>query len=1172
MSALNIQGFAIRRPVATLTILLIMVVVGTVSLSQTPLNLLPDIEPPVLAIVTVFPGCSPQEAMTLVAAPIEEAMASVSGLTNIQSISQENMAVVILQFYWGANIKAARDEVDTRLNFLSLPDGINRPLLAEFDPTMLPVLEIAVTGSESSAALTRQLQDQVIPRLESLTGVASVQLTGGVEEDIFVRLSPEKMQEYQVSLDQVGGILGVSLLDFPAGILELDERQMRLRFIGQSRAADALDNVIVGFQVDQELLRAQLNRTVDVDLNKLLLEDLPNSVIESVPMNEVMVRDVMLDWEEDTRGDVLLALDPLKLKHRGLSHAQVVSGLIATGVKPEITEDGAIRLCRANLPPGDLGSILVSRVPDFTAWYSKLRDNVATELDYASERIEQALAGAAMAMLEYAKGGGIPILGADFPLQPILLGDIARLELSAHPPDSISRVDQLPSMALSVQKEGAANTVQVARLVRRELANLGSDYPGLSFYPVFDQAGEIENALGDLSLSLVGGAMLAVIVLLLFLRDWKTTLLIGAAIPVSVLFTFTLLYFANLSINIMTMGGLALAAGLLVDNAIVVSENIYRHLQMGAAPREAALKGSREVAGAIVASTLTTISVFFPVVFIGGLAGELFTEFALAVTCALLSSLLVSLTLIPLMASRFFRAGNGAKSSVPGLYQRILTWSLARPWAPLSLALAVLVAAGLTYTVLGTDLFPPTQENSFAINIHMPAGTPMAKTDECVAEIEEVLAKYPEIRRFSSRTGSSQIFGISVQGGVSSQAKIRVKVHSRHAGKIAELMEAVRGEIAALDNDAQVFMKRENLLNSAGLENRLELAVEGDDREVIAEIAARAVEELKKLPFLEDIQYTQEDNRPELHLAVNQGSLLQKGLSAYQLASTLRLAIEGLPVARIPVGDELVQIILILDRSELSTAGDLEELGFYAGGNLLRLGDVASIQEGLGPASITRQNRRLTGEILAEYRGMDMAGARNRALAALEKLDLPQGYRIRAAGAISMLDDVLSDLWLVLAVAGILVYLVMSAQFESFLNPFIIICSLPLAYAGSIFLLFLTGSSLNVPVLIGGIVLAGILVNDGIILVDLISQKHREGVPLAEAAIQGATARLRPVLMTTITTILGVFPLVLGLGAGSQLQAPMGLTIIGGQVVGTLLLLVVVPVLYYLFNSRRGMG
>ena len=1145
-----------------------MVVIGAVSLSQTPLNLLPDIQPPVLAIVTVFPGSSPQESMTMVSSPIEAAMASVSGLVNIRSISQENMSLVILEFYWGADLKAAREEVSTRLDFLQLPASV-RPMLAEFDPTMLPVMELAVTGDGESQEMTALLQDRIVPRLEALPGVASVQLLGEAREDLFVRLSPASLLEYQVSFDQVAGILGSSFLDFPAGIVELDQRQIRLRFLGQSHALETLGGMVVGFQVDQEKLQSQLNRTLQVDINQALADAVPASTTPDIPMKQVFLGDVLMDWEVD-QNHLALSLDPLRMGQRGLSPSQVAQAVAAATDSETVFDGGRNRILvySPDLTLTALNRIPVAQTPDFDEWYANLQARAVNELDYASEKIEQALVGGAMAMVQMSQGGGLPFIPEDFPLQPVLLNAISSVEIAHHPLQTVSRVDRRPSIGLTVQKEGAANTVQVARLVRAELDLITSEFQDVSFYPVFDQAGEIEDALADLMVSLLGGAILAIAVLLLFLRNWRTTLLIGAAIPVSVLFSFTLLYFANLTINIMTVGGLALAAGLLVDNAIVVSENIYRHLQMGVLPREAALKGSREVSGAIIASTLTTISVFFPVMFIGGLAGELFSEFALTVTCALLASLLVSLTLIPMMAARFFRAGQERAAPGPGFYRRALTWALAKPWPALVTALVVLAAAGVGYTFLGTSLFPPTQENSFAINVTLPPGTTLDQTNDFVARIEEVLEARPEVERFSVRIGSSQFMGLPTQGGGTNQAKVRVNLHPRDVGKIYNLMDQLRLQIADLGEDALVFLKRENLLHTAGMESKLELVVEGSDRSEIAEISRQAIQKLEQLSFLSDIQYSMEETRPEIHIGVDHDNILQHGVSVYQVANTLRLAIEGAPVARIPWGNDYLQMILTYDRAELASVDDLANLGFNSSGGWLRLGDVANFQQAFGPSSITRQNRIITGEIQAEFYGIDMSGARTKALAALADMDLPEGYNIRPSGSFSLLDDVFADLWLVLAVAAVLVYLVMSAQFESFLNPFIIICSLPLAYAGSIAALLMTGSSLSIPAMIGAIVLAGILVNDGIVLVDLISQKYRDGLPLTEAVIEGAVARLRPILMTTITTVLGVLPLALGLGSGSQLQAPMGLTIIGGQIVGTALLLIIIPVLYSLLNRN----
>ncbi len=1172
---MSIQGFSIKRPVATLTILAVFVVVGAVSMSQTPLDLLPDIQPPVLAVVTSFPGASPQEVLAMVTRPMEDQLALTGGLNNMTSISQEGVSIVILRFDWGSDMSRSREEAESYLDFLPLPEGARPPMVIEFDPTMLPVLELAVTGGIDRVELTHVLKNQVAPRLESVQGVANVQVMGGAEEDVFVRLSPSLMEEYKISYDQVAGILATSLMDMPAGIVELEGRLMRLRFLAYSHAEQHLDNMIVGFLVDQEELEKQLNRSINVDLNQALSGSLPGYGSIDVPTMTIYAGDLMEDWETDEEGQyAFITVDESELEDYGLTVGWLVASLEDAGFEVEWDpEEGKIKLAMEDLDWNDFMATPVATVPDIETWYNDLRDRTRRQLDMTSRQLEQMLVEMAMAMVLSSQGGGaIPGMDDDFPLQPVYLGDIATVERAVHPPNTISRIDRQDSIGLTVQKEGNANTVAVVREVRTVLAELEEEF-GLNFYPVFDQAGEIESALNDLFRDLITGGILAIMVLMIFLKDFRTTLFIGVAIPASILFTFTLLYFADLTVNIMTLGGLALAAGLLVDNAIVVSENIYRHLQEGTPPREAALNGSREVAGAIIASTLTTVSVFFPVVFISGLAGELFREFALTVSCALLGSLVISFTLIPLMASRFLRlrpAKNDKKDPLL-YYRRGLDWCLSRIWVPLAVALVVIVFAGIAFGYMGTDLFPVTDEDSFVINFSLPPGSPLADTNAYLRQLEEILEGRDELESFSARAGAAQLFGVFGQGGVSNQGRIRVVVAPAHAGDIYNLMNELRQEMERINPDIDLYFNRESLLDTAGMEARLELVIEGDDQQVIQEIAQQINERLSALTYLSDIQFTLEANRPEIHVRMNHQQALQQGVSVYQVANTLRMAMEGMPVARVIIDGEVLNLVLEYDKNEISTLEDVRNIGIYSGmGDYLNLGDVAEFTQDFGPASISRENRKTIGEINAQYYGIDMAAATNRALEAVEDIELPAGYKIRPSGSFSMMDDVFSELDLVLMVAAVLVYLVMAAQFESFLNPFIIITSLPMAFAGSVFALLITGNTISVPAMIGAVVLAGILVNDGIILVDLMNQKYRfQQVPLRQAVLEGAAARVRPVLMTTITTVLGLTPLALGLGAGSQLQAPMAIAIIGGQVVGTMLLLVVIPVLFWTLNGLR---
>ena len=741
----------------------------------------------------------------------------------------------------------------------------------------------------------------------------------------------------------------------------------------------------------------------------------------------------------------------------------------------------------------------------------------------------------------------------------------------------MSRINRQPSMGFYLQKEGEANTVLVSRQVRRALEELAEEYNELGydlrFNYTFDQAKKIESALMDLAGSLLFGSLLAVAVLLLFLRNWRTILVIGMTIPVAVIAAFALLYFSGLSINMMTLGALALAAGMLVDNSIVVSENIYRHLQLGAAPLEAAVKGSNEVSGAIFASTLTTISVFFPVVFLSGLAGEIFRDFALTVTCALSASLLVALTVIPMLASRFLHRGEGAApaKAKPSRYRSLLERVLRRPWAALGIGAAAVALGAAFIPFLDADLFPTPAESAFSLELSLPPGTPLQKTDACAAELEQIMAQLEGIDYFATQIGEQQLFGIAMESGVANRAKIRAQLAEGSEAEMEEIIAAIAEQGGAvLPAEAELSFKRESIMDSTGLSMGLELIIRGPDQERVAELSEQILERLQELPGLTGVRSGAEEAIPEVHVKVDQVKALRKGTTAFQLGMMLYQAVDGISVARLETEEGIFDLILGLRKSELQSVADLEDLGFYtAGGSQLRLGDVAAVEEAVGPLSIARENQQIIGRIQAQLQGISLSSANKAVQEAMSDLEIPPGYHVSEATS-SQMSEVYDELYLVLVVAAFLVYLVMAAQFESFLHPFIIISSLPLALSGSVIALMSTGNGLSIPALIGGVVLVGILVNSGIIMVDYINQLRRiHGLPLEEAIITGAAARLRPILMTTLTTILGLVPLSFGLGQGSQLQAPMAIAVIGGMTSGTILLLGFIPALYYLVNRKK---
>lgn len=1192
---MKLAKLAVERPIATCTILLLIMVIGIVSLSQTSLGLLPDIEPPVLAVITLFPGSAPQETLSLVTEPIEDMASTTSGLTTLYSFSQESLSLIILQFKWGTNVSALREDIGARLDLITLPEGVQRPIILEFDPTMMPIMQIAVSGSEDLIMLTDQANEIIAPRLDTIPGIASVSVEGGISQDLFVHLSPGMVEENNLSFSTILDILRASLLDIPAGIKDVDEHNVRLRFVGKTPDIDLIKNIVIGFNMDEDKLKTMIGKSINIDLNKYLSSmDLPEFKPEDIPMETIYLKDIVEDIRIDKEHnyiaitpipdqpadtvspDTLIEIFPpewieyLPWEPGGLPTPDgIVQGQIIIPIQDDYLKD---------IDKEQIGNLVISIVPDYELWMKQIRTDVTKELDHASRKIEDSLAELALTYILTQSGMSdqTGMFEGDLPLIPIYLGSIGDVAIDRHPQSTITRINQQPGVSLILQKEGDSNTVTVAREVRKVLDEIktefASDGKELSYAFPLDQGREIEMALKDLGWALLGGALLAIAILLLFLKNWRTALIIGLSIPTAVIFTFSILYFTKMTINLMTLGGLALSAGMLVDNSIVVSENIYRHFQLGATPRDAAVKGSSEVFGAIFASTLTTICVFFPVVFLSGIAGELFTEFAVTVTCALLASLVIALTIVPLLASILLGTGKDMKTAPPQLpfYRRIMDKAIRYRWPVVVGGILILLLGTFLYPLLGSDLFPIPEEPSFSINITLPPGTPMHRTDDYVKEVEQILGHYDQIDSYSARVGDAGFLGMAMESGMTNQARIKVRLNKDSFGEIDDLIIRIREQTIKILPEAELIFTRETLLEASGMEVGLELDIEGESLEEVKDLSAVVAEKLGTLSTLTDVKSLMEENRPEIHINIDQKKALEKGVTTFQIAMAIRQAIQGVTITNLEIDNNLYSLIVGYKEDEISTTEELEKISVQTmTGSHVRLEDVATLEDSFGPLSIPRKNKHIIGQVQAQYRGLDFGTAQEEAMNALEEIDVPPGYTIEPSGTAKIMEEAFGELELVFIVAALLIYFVMAAQFESLLYPFIIILSLPLAFSGAILALLITKNSVSIPAMIGAIVLSGVFVNSGIIMVDFINQLRQiHGLPLKEAIIEGAVARLRPILMTTLTTILGLLPLAFGIGQGSQIQAPMAIAIIGGQTGGTLLLLVFIPVLYYIFSRR----
>ncbi|TVQ30549.1 MAG: efflux RND transporter permease subunit [Wenzhouxiangella sp.] len=815
--------------------------------------------------------------------------------------------------------------------------------------------------------------------------------------------------------------------------------------------------------------------------------------------------------------------------------------------------------------------------------------------------------------------------------RPVYLRDIAEVRQGWREREAITRVNGEEMVELAIYREGDANVVAVARAVERRLARLRADLPpDLALTRVYDQSVFIRNAIVQVIQAAVLGGLLAIGVLYLFLKNVRATVIIGVAIPVSVIATFAAMYGGGITLNIMSLGGIALAIGLLVDNAIVVLENIAAKREQGAGLIEAARDGAGEVSGAVIAATLTTIAVFFPLVFVDGIAGQLFRDQALTVTFALLVSLAVALTLIPMLASlgekprarasgdlpsAAGQAGAGGSGRLarlraslawlitgtavfltrlagllvfglarllhtllkpvvlgfnrgfqviadayPGLLKKALVWR----GTTVALALGLFVLALLLVPRLGTELVPSLAQGEFHVQVQLAPGTPLEQTDRAIARLDAIARARPEVERTDvvAGTGARMDTNPDEAGEHSGTLNVVLKPGANEARVVAEL----RRHLAEMPG-VSYAIGRPQLFTFA---TPLEIEVTGFELDQLKQVSDRIARRLADSPRFADVQTSMEHGHPEIQIRFDHERAARLGLRADQIADTVVRQVRGEVATRYTWRERRIDVLVRARDDQRESLERLAQLVVNPGAERpITLDAVADLSLAIGPSEIRRIAQQRVALITANPGFGDLGRAAEEAQAILAEIPMPAGMSARVAGQSEEMQQAFTSLLLALALAVFLVYLVMASQFESLLHPFVILLTIPLALTGAVFGLWLTGSSLSVVVFIGLIMLAGIVVNNAIVLVTRINQLREAGLPRLEAIVEGGKARLRPIVMTTLTTTLGLLPLALGLGEGAEMRAPMAITVIGGLLLATLLTLVVIPVVYSLLDRRR---
>ena len=1017
---MNLSEVSIKRPMTTLMIILIVVIFGVVSLFKLPIDLLPSFEIPVAIVSTNYQGVGPQEMESLVTRPLEESIATVGNIESINSITLEGQSIVIAQFAFGTHMDFAALEMREKIDLIKgfLPDGASAPMVLKIDPNAQPIVQISLSNSEDLAESQSIAEDMIKPRLERLEGVASVQITGGYENQIEINVINERMHGYGITTDYLAGIIGGENLNLPGGEVQKGNQKLTIRTVGEFQSIDEIQNLLIP------------------------------------------------------------------------------------------------------LPTGGV----------------------------------------------------------------VYLKDIANVEMKNKELATIAKTNGQNAINISVQKQSGTNTVQVSNVVSEEIEKIQKENKDLDIQILFDQSDYIQMAISTVANNAVQGAMLAVIVLLIFLKNLRSTFIIATSIPISIIVTFALLYFSGVTLNLMTLGGLALGVGMLVDNSIVVLENIYRFRNQGYSKIEAAHIGAKEVGMAITASTLTTVAVFLPIVFMEGITSTIFKEMALTITISLFASLLVAITLVPMLSSKLLKMQNGNKrknkvidkitkvldrgyEKIELKYRKLLDIAFNhRGWTVL-IAVIICVVALASIPLVGTEFLPETDEGQFLINISVPVGTELEDMETIMTEIEGKLIDIPEIEIvFSTVGGQSTIGGRSNNGNIS----CILKSQDQRQRSTQQVADEVRDKIFDIPGAEKTVIAFSSVSLGALGGGAVGIKIKGDDIHTLKEIGDDISKLISSIDGIKEVESSMEEGIPEVQIRVDRTRASQYGLTAAQIASSVRGNISGIRATQFKYEGDEIDVVISGDDTITQSISNLEQMMIpTAAGFNVPLSQVAEVVIDRGPVTINREGQVRVATVSAQIFDRDLGSISSDIEEKLKDYNMPAGYTYEMGGENKEMVEAFQELALVLILAIILVYMVLAAQFESLINPLIIMISVPLGLSGGILALVITGTALSVPAYIGLIMLAGIVVNNAIVLIDYILTLRSSGEKRDDAILKAGPVRLRPVLMTTLTTILGLIPLAFGSGEGSEMEAPLAIAVIGGLALSTVLTLVFIPIMYSLVDDGR---
>ena len=1267
--------FSVKKPYTVWVGVVLVLVLGFVSLTRMTTDLLPNMSLPYALVITTDPGASPEEVEKSITAPIEAAMATTSNIKSVSSVSSNSYSMVILEYEQDTNMDSVVIEMQQKLDQLkgAWADTVSAPMIMQLDPNMLPIM-VASADIEgmSQIEIAEYVENDLKPTLESVDGVATVSLTGTVEERYMVIISEdkvnalnEKMQaEVSESLEEAREELEDAKAEVESGLKELEDGQNKLA----SEMASASNKIINGKleiyvgevtmkQTLPELKETKktlestistLNNTYQTGVNLQKTIDAMDLLLAIEDPDAFLIASGGVEREQiqQTRDMAALSLNALNaglttmsqsMSEMGISlktyedipaavqkltkaQADLNAGIAAMESAQSKIAEGKTALDEAYITLNEtqiktifeLSSLeatlntALMQIEAGEAELEKAEESALESADLTQILTVDMINNLFMAQSFYMPAGYVmdgdtqymvsvgdevssysdlsELVLMDMGMDSvgvIRLKDIADITLVNDAADSYSRVNGNPAIMLSFEKQTGYSTGEVTDNLLERFEKLEESNPELNIAVLMDQGVYIDMIVKSVVQNMLVGALLAVIILIIFLKDWRSTFVIACSIPMSVVFAIVLMYFTDITLNLISLSGLALGIGMLVDNSIVVIENIYRLKKLGMSAKKAAVEGASQVGGAIIASTLTTVCVFAPIIFTEGITRQLFVDIALTIAYTLAASLIVALTFVPMMASGMLKNAVEPKTK---LYDKFRDWygnmlHYILRMKPLVLILSLVLLVLSTWAAFSRGFtFMDMEMEADQISMTVgPREDQVLTFDELKAladETTEAISDIEGIETIGAMAGGGGTMSLMATGTESVTYYILLDPESDRS--MYDIIDEIKEKTK--DVDGLVDISTESSDMTALMGSGLSIQVQGRDLDKLEEIAQDVAKIVEETEGTIDVHDGLEDATSSLTIHVDKEKAAKYKMTVAQVFQLVYMEMAS-DTASMQISTDVKDYDVYVMSEEQSevTLKDIKSITFpYTNEDGdeedIKITEIATFEEGISMSSINRSAQTRYINVTA---GIDedhnVTLVSNELKEKLDDYELPEGYTLKMAGEDEMIIETMKQLSLMLILAIIFIYMVMVAQFQSVLSPFIIMFTIPLAFTGGFGALFLCGYEVSVIAMIGFVMLAGIIVNNGIVMVDFINQLRSEGMAKKEAIVEAGKARLRPILMTALTTILSMIPMALGMGDGAEMMQPMAITMTGGLIYGTLLTLIVVPCIYDIFNKNKSM-